>query len=41
MDIVLVSKRLGHAQVSTTSDIYSHILKEADAQAAAKLSSIF
>ena len=33
-DIVTVSKRLGHAKVSTTTDIYSHIIKEADAKAA-------
>lgn len=34
VNIVTVSKRLGHAKVSTTSDIYSHAIKEADAQAA-------
>lgn len=33
-DIVAVSKRLGHATVSTTTDIYSHIIKEADAKSA-------
>ena len=33
-DIVAVSKRLGHAKVSTTTDIYSHIIKEADAKSA-------
>jgi len=32
--IVVVSKRLGHAQVSTTSDIYSHLIKSADEKAA-------
>lgn len=32
-DIVSVSKRLGHARVSTTTDIYSHIMQEADQQA--------
>lgn len=32
-DIVTVSKQLGHAQVSTTGDIYSHIIEEAKAQA--------
>ena len=31
-DIVAVSKRLGHSKVSTTTDIYSHIIKEADAE---------
>jgi len=29
-DVVSVSKRLGHARTSTTTDIYSHIIKEAD-----------
>lgn len=33
-DIVSVSKRLGHARTSTTIDIYSHIIKEADELAA-------
>lgn len=32
-DIVTVSKQLGHAQVSTTGDIYAHIIDEARAQA--------
>ena len=32
-DVVSVSKRLGHAKVSTTTDIYSHIIMEADEQA--------
>ena len=32
-DIVSVSKRLGHAKVSTTTDIYSHIIKKADEEA--------
>lgn len=32
-DVVAVSKRLGHAKVSTTTDIYSHIIKQADEQA--------
>lgn len=32
-DIVTVSKQLGHAQVSTTSDIYSHVIEEAKAEA--------
>ena len=34
VNIVTVSKRLGHAKVSTTSDIYSHAIKEAYARAA-------
>lgn len=32
-DIVSVSKRLGHAQTSTTTDLYSHIIQEADERA--------
>jgi len=41
VDPVTVSKRLGHAQVSTTSDIYTHIMAKADKEAAKKLESIF
>ena len=33
IDIRTVAKRLGHAQVSTTMDIYSHAIKSADANA--------
>lgn len=33
-DPVSISKRLGHAQVSTTQDIYSHLIKQADTQSA-------
>jgi len=33
VDSVTISKRLGHAKVSTTQDIYSHIIKQADEQA--------
>ena len=32
-DVLTVSKRLGHAKVSTTTDIYSHVIKEADERA--------
>lgn len=32
-DVVSVSKRLGHSKTSTTTDIYSHVIAEADAQA--------
>lgn len=32
-DLVAVSKRLGHAKVSTTTDIYAHQIQEADANA--------
>lgn len=41
VDPVTVSKRLGHAQVSTTSDIYSHIMQKADQESADKLDKIF
>lgn len=40
-DPVTVSKRLGHAKVSTTTDIYSHILQKADADASETLANIF
>ena len=30
VDSVSISKRLGHAQVSTTANIYAHIIEEAD-----------
>ena len=33
-DIVTVSKQLGHSQVSTTGDIYSHVIDKSKAQAA-------
>lgn len=33
-DSITISKRLGHSQVSTTTDIYSHVIKQADAMAA-------
>lgn len=32
-DIVTVSRRLGHSRTSTTLDIYSHLIAEADAEA--------
>ena len=41
VDIVSVSKRLGHSKVSTTTDIYSHVIKEADRQNADLLKEIF
>ena len=31
--LVVVSKRLGHAQVSTTANIYSHLIASADEKA--------
>jgi len=33
MDSITISKRLGHAKVSTTTDIYAHIIKQADERA--------
>ena len=39
-DIVSVSKRLGHAKTSTTTDIYSHIIAEADEQASECLADV-
>lgn len=32
-DVVSVSKRLGHARTSTTTDLYAHVLQKADEQA--------
>ncbi|MFT3951200.1 MAG: site-specific integrase [Oscillospiraceae bacterium] len=34
VDSISISKRLGHSKVSTTTDIYSHIMKEADEKSA-------
>ena len=41
MDSVSVSSRLGHSQVSTTANIYSHVIEEADRKSAEILSDIF
>lgn len=41
VDPVSVSKRLGHSQVSTTTDIYAHVIEEADQQNADLLAGIF
>lgn len=40
-DSVSVSKRLGHAQVSTTENIYAHIIEEADQSNADILEDVF
>ena len=40
-DPVTVSKRLGHAQVSTTMNIYAHQLAHADAQVTETISNVF
>lgn len=41
VDSVSISKRLGHAQVSTTANIYAHVIEEADQRNAEILSDIF
>lgn len=41
VDSVSISKRLGHAQVSTTANIYAHVMEEADQKSAEILSDIF
>ena len=41
VDSVSISRRLGHAQVSTTADIYAHVIEEADKTNADILSDIF
>ncbi len=41
IDVVTVSKQLGHDKVSTTTDIYSHIIEKASEKAAETLSSVF
>lgn len=40
-DAITISKRLGHAKVSTTTDIYSHIMQKADETASDTLANIF
>ena len=41
VDSVSISKRLGHAQVSTTANIYAHVLEGADQRNADILSEMF
>ena len=41
VDVCTVSKRLGHANTSTTLNIYAHALKSRDKEAAEKLDNIF
>ena len=41
VDSVSISKRLGHAQVSTTANIYAHVVEEADKKNADILADIF
>jgi integrase len=37
----IISSRLGHANITTTLNIYAHALQEADQAAADKLNSLF
>lgn len=41
IDTISISKRLGHAQPSTTSNIYAHVMEEADQRNADALADIF
>lgn len=41
MDVATVSKRLGHAEPSTTLKIYTHALQRADKEAANRLENLF
>ena len=41
MDSVSISKRLGHAQVSTTANIYAHVIESADQKSADILADVF
>lgn len=41
VDSVSISKRLGHSKVSTTTDIYAHVIAAADQQSADILADIF
>lgn len=41
MNSISISKRLGHASVSTTTDIYSHIIKQSDIQSAECIADAF
>lgn len=40
VDIVTVSKRLGHSKTSTTSDIYAHMLRKSDETASDVINSV-
>lgn len=40
VDIVTVSKRLGHTRTSTTTDIYSHLLQEANTHASEQIADV-
>ena len=40
VDVVTVSKRLGHSQVSTTQNIYAHLLEQSDKNASEAISAL-
>ena len=40
VDVVTISKRLGHKQVSTTQNIYAHIMEKSDKEASDKISAL-
>ena len=40
VDLVTISKRLGHKQVSTTQNIYAHLLKESDRKASEAIANV-
>lgn len=40
VDVVTISKRLGHKQVSTTQNIYAHIMEKSDKEASDKISDL-
>ena len=41
VDSVSISRRLGHAQVSTTANIYAHVMEESDQRNADILADVF
>ena len=41
VDSVAISKRLGHAQVSTTASIYAHVMESDDRKNADILADVF
>ena len=41
LKIVYISKRLGHAQVSETANIYAHVMEEADQKNSDILAEVF
>ena len=41
VDTISISNRLGHAQASTTADIYAHVIEKADEINAKILANVF